>query len=143
MRAATGRYTRIVGWKQRAGVVTLVVFASLQVSATLCAVMCDSAAAAASTHHGSDKNCDETARLSTDTQIERASDHACGDHDAAVRRIASTVAQRVELNAAAIVFALPAGHLSFSSLPLSAPAIDDASPPDTAPRTTTPSVLRV
>ena len=142
VRAATERYTRIVGWKQRVSVVVLMVFVSLPVSGTLCAMICDSAAAAASTHHGSDKNCEEAARPSTGAQIEGASNHDCGDHDAAVRQIASTAAERVELKAAAIVFAL-AGHTSFSSLPLSAPVIDDTSPPGTAPRTTTPLVLRV
>jgi hypothetical protein len=132
-----------VGWKQRVSVVVLAVFAALPVSGTLCAMMCDSAAAAASTHHGSDKNCEETARPSTGAQIEGASDHDCSNHDAAVRQVASTAPERVELKAAALVFALSGGHTSFSSLPLSAPTIDDASPPGTAPRTSTPLVLRV
>ena len=139
----TERYTRIVSWKQRVSVVVLVLFTALPVSATLCAMMCDPAAAAASDHHGSDKNCQQVARSSTDVQIEGVSDHDCGNHDAAVRQVASVVSARVELHAAAIVFALSAGPTSFSSLPLSAPAIDDASPPGTAPRTTTPLVLRV
>ena len=143
VRAATERYTRIVGWKQRVSVVVLVVFASLPVSGTLCAMICDSAATAASMHHGSDKNCEEAARPSTGAQIDGASNHDCGDHDAAVRQIASTAAERIELKTAANVFAFPAGHTSFSSLPLSAPVIDDASPPGSAPRTTTPLVLRV
>jgi hypothetical protein len=131
-----------VGWKQRVSVVVLAAFAALPVSGTLCAMMCDSAAAAASTHHGSDKNCEEAARPSTGAQIEGASDHDCGNHDAAIRQIASTAPERVELNAAAIVFALSAGHTSFSSLPLSAPAIEDTGPPGTPPRTTIPPVLR-
>ncbi len=143
VREATERYTRIVSWKQRVTVVVLVLFTSLPVSGTLCAMVCDSAAAAASTHHGSDKNCEEAARPSTGVQIEGASDHDCSNHDAAVRQVASTAPERVELKAAAIVFALSAGHTSFSSWPLSAPAFDDASPPGTAPRTTTPLVLRV
>ena len=143
VRTATERYTRIVSWKQRVSVVVLVLFTSLPVSGTLCAMMCESAAAAASTHHGSDKNCEAEARPSTGVQIEGASDHDCSNHDAAVRQVASTAPERVELKAAAIVFALSAGHTSLSSLPLSAPAIDDASPPGTAPRTTTPLVLRV
>jgi hypothetical protein len=132
-----------VGWKQRVSVVVLVVFASLPVSGTLCAMMCDSAAVAASTHHGSDKNCEEAARPLNGAQIEGASHHDCGNHDAAIRQIASTASERVELNAAVIVVALSVGHTSFSSLPLSAPAIYGASPPGTAPRTTTPLVLRV
>ena len=143
VRAATERYTRIVSWKQRVSVVVLVLFTSLPVSGTLCAMMCDSADAAASTHHGSDKNCEEAARPSTGVHIEGASDHDCGNHDAAIRQVASTAPERVELKAAAIVFAPSAGHTCFSSLPLSAPAFDDASPPGTAPRTTTPLVLRV
>ena len=143
VREATESYTRIVSWKQRVSVVVLVLFTSLPVSGTLCAMMCESAAAAASTHHGSDKNCEEIARPSTGVQIEGASDHDCRNHDAAVRQIASTAPERVEPKAAAIVFALSAGHTSFSSLPLSAPPFDDASPPGTAPRTTTPLVLRV
>ena len=143
VRAATERYTRIVGWKQRVSVVVLVVFASLPVSGTLCAMICDSAAAAASTHHGSDKNCEEAAHPSTGAQIGGASNHDCSDHDAAIRQAASTAPERIELKAAGIVFALSAGHPSFNSLPLSAPAINDTSPPGTAPRTTTPLVLRV
>jgi hypothetical protein len=131
-----------VGWKQRVSVVVVAVFAALPVPGTLCAMMCDSAAAAASTHHGSDKSCEENARPSTGARIEGASDHDCSNHDAAVRQVASTAPERVELRAA-IVFALSAGHPSFSALPLSAPTIDDASPPGTAPRTTTPLVLRV
>ena len=142
VRAATERYTRIVSWKQRVTVVVLVLFTSLPLSGTLCPLMCDSAAAAASTHHGSDKNCEEAARPSTGVQIEGATDHGCSNHDAAVRRIASTAPERVELKAG-IVFALSAGHMSFSSLPLSTPTFDDTSPPGTAPRPTTPLVLRV
>lgn len=132
-----------MSWKQRVSVVVLVLFASLPVSGTLCGMMCDSAAAAASAHHGSDKNCEEVARASTGVQIESTSDHDCINDDAAIRQVASTVPERVELKAAAIVFALAAGHTSFRSLPLSAPAIDDASPPGCAPQTTTPLVLRV
>ena len=143
VRAAPERYTRIVGWKKRLSVVVLAVFASLPVSGTLCAMMCDSAAAAASTRHGSDENCEEAARPSTRVQIEGASDHDCGSHDAAIGQVASTAPERVELTAAAIVSALSAGHTPFSSLPASAPPIDDASPPGTALRTTTPLVLRV
>jgi hypothetical protein len=105
-------------------------------------MMCDSAAAAASAHHGSDENCDEVARASTGVEIVGASDHDCSNH-AAIRQVAATVSERVEPKAAAIVFALSAGHSSFSSLPLRAPAIADAGPPGTAPRTTTPLVLRV
>ena len=132
-----------MSWNQRVSVVVLVLFTSLPVSGTLCAAMCESAAAAASAHHGSDKNCEEVARASTGAQIEGASDHGCSNHDAAIRQVASTIPERVELKTAAIVFAFSAGHTSFSSLPLSAPAIDDAGPPGTAPRTTTPVVLRV
>jgi hypothetical protein len=132
-----------VGWKQRVSVVVLAVFASLPVSGTLCAMMCDSAAAATSTHHGSDKQCEEATRPSTGGQLEGASEHDCGNHDAAVRQIASTVPERIELQAAATVFALSAGNSSFSSLPVSAPAIDDASPPGTPPRPSTSLVLRV
>lgn len=143
VRGATKRYTRIVSWKQQVSVIVLVLFTSLSVSGTLCAMMCDSAAAAASTHHGSDKNCEEGARPSTGVQIEGATDHDCSNHDAAVRQIASAAPERVDLQVAAIVIALSAGHPSFRSLPLSAPTFDDASPPGTAPRTTTPLVLRV
>lgn len=142
VRAAIERYTRIVSWKQRVSVVVLVLITSLPVSGTLCAMMCDSAAATASTHHGSDRNC-EAARPSTGVQIEGATNHDCSNHDAAVRQIASTAPERVELKAAAIAFALSAGHMSFRSLPLSAPTFDDGSPPGTAPRTTTPLVLRI
>ena len=133
----------MVSWKQPVSAVVVVLFTSLPVSGTLCAMMCDSAAAAASTHHGADKNCEEVAHPSTGVQIEGASDHDCSNHDAAVRQIASTAPKRVELTAAAIVFAFSAGHTSLSSLPLSAPATDAAGPPGTAPRTTTPLVLRV
>jgi hypothetical protein len=132
-----------VSWKQRVSVVVLVLFTSLPVWGTLCAVMCDSAAASAPAHHGSDRNCEEAARAPTDARIDGASDHDCGNHDAVVRQIASTAQERVELKAPAIVFALSADHASFSSLPRSTPAIHDASPPGTAPRTTTPVVLRV
>jgi hypothetical protein len=143
VRAATGRYTRIVSCKQRVSVVVLVLFTSLPVSGTLCAMMCDSAAAAASAPHGSDRTCEEVAHASTGVQVEGASDHDCSNHDAAIRQVASTIAERRELKTAAIVFALSAGHTSFSSMPHSAPAIDDSGPPGTAPRTTTPRVLRV
>ena len=140
VRAATEGYTRIVDWKQRVSVVVLVLFTSVPVSGTLCAMICDAATAA---HHGSHENCAEVARLSTGVTLEGASDHDCSNHDAAIRQVASIISERVDLKAAAIVFALCAGHSPFSSLPLSAPAIDDASPPGTAPRTTTPLVLRV
>lgn len=132
-----------MSWKQRVGVVALVLVTSLPASGTLCALMCDPAAAAASAHHGSDKNCGEVAHASASVQVEGASDHDCGNHDAPIRPVASPVSERVELKAAPMVFALSAGHSSFRSLPISAPSIDDASPPGTAPRTTTPVVLRV
>ena len=143
VRAATERYTRIVSWKQQVNIVVLVLFTSLPVFGPLCAMMCAAAAAAASTHHGSDETCEDAARPATGVQIEGAADHGCSNHDAAVRQIASTAPKRVDLQAAAIVFALSAGHASFRSLPLSAPAFDDTSPPGTAPRTATPLVLRV
>jgi YHS domain-containing protein len=143
VRAAAGRYTRIVSWKRQVTIVVLVLFTLLPVSGTLCAMVCDAAAATASTHHGSGRTCEEAAPPSTGVQIEGVTDHDCVNHDAAVRRIASTAPKRVDLQAAAIVFALSAGHASFRSLPLNAPAFDDTSPPGTAPRTTTPLVLRV
>jgi hypothetical protein len=132
-----------VSWKQRVSVVVVVLFTALPVSGTLCALMCDSAAAAASAHHGSGKDCEDAAHDSTGVQLESASDRDCSNHDAAIRQVASTVSERVELKTAAIAFGLSAGHTSFDSLPLSAPALEDAGPPGAAPRTTAPLVLRV
>ena len=143
VRAATERYTWMVSWKQQISVVVLVLFTWLPVSPTLCAMLCDSAAAAASSHHGSDRNCEEATHPSPDVQIEGVTDHDCSDHAAAVRYITSSAPERVAPRVAAIVFALSPGHVSFRSLHLSAPTFDDASPPGTAPRTRIPSVLRV
>jgi hypothetical protein len=132
-----------VGWKERVSVVVLVLFAALPVSGTLCAMTCDSAAAAASTHHGSGESCREAARSSAGVQIEGASDHDCSNHGASVRQFTSTAPERVELKPTTIVSALSADHANFHSSPLSVRTIDEANPPGTSRRATIPLVLRV
>ena len=132
-----------MGWKQRVSVVVLVLFAALPVSATLCAMTCESADAAAAPHHGSGKGCQELPRPSAGMQIEGASDYDCSNHDASVRQITSTTPERVELKPAAMVSALSADHTNVHSSPLNVGTIDAANPPGAARRATIPLVLRV
>ena len=58
--ARASRYTRNVSWRHRISLVLLIVLTALPVSGTVCAMLCDSAAATrAAAHHGSGKPCDE------------------------------------------------------------------------------------
>ena len=132
----------MVSRKQRISVVVLVVLAALPVSGTLCALICDSAAKTASAHHGSDKDCADPPRPSNEPGIQGLSEHDCSNHDAAVRPVATTAAERIDLRTAPALFAGLA-TFTLSSLPASALAFEYTSPPGTAPPTTTPLVLRV
>ena len=135
-------YTRTVSWKQRISVVVLVVLAALPVSGIVCALICDSAAKTTSAHHGTNKDCEESPGVSNGPQIQGVSEHDCSNHDAAVRRVATTVAERIDLRTAPAVFAGLASF-AYTSLPARAATFEYTSPPGSAPPTTTPLVLRV
>ena len=85
---AASRYTRTVSWRHRISLVLLIVLTAVPVSGTVCAMLCDSAAATrAAAHHGSGKPCDDEQATtpSSGPQVRGAAGHDCGDHDAAVR----------------------------------------------------------
>ena len=93
----TPGYTRNVSWRHRISLVVLIILTALPVSGTVCAMLCDSAAATrAAAHHGSGKICDEQATPSSGPQMRGASGHDCSDHDAAIRVAATTTATRAD-----------------------------------------------
>ena len=62
--ARASRYTRTVSWRHRISLVLLIVLTALPVSGTVCAMLCDSAAATrAAAHHGSGNPATTSRRL--------------------------------------------------------------------------------
>ena len=140
---ATPRYTRIVSWKYRIAMLVLTVLTALPVSGTVCAMVCESAAKTAASHHGSGKNCEEPARPSAEVQIQGVSEHDCSTHDVAIRELATTAAERGHLTTASTPLAVAVLHSTTRVLTDSQSVFDYSAPPGTAPPTTTPQVLRV
>ena len=136
-------YTRFVGWKQRISLLVLVVLTALPLSGTVCAMVCDSNAKAGSGHHGSDKKCEDPAQPSTGAQIQGVSEHDCSDHDGAARQVATTVGERILLQAHPAPSADFAALTIFTSLAASGHSFAYTGPPGTAPPPTTPLVLRI
>jgi hypothetical protein len=132
-----------VSWRNRIAVALLTVFAGLPVSGTVCAMVCDSASSALASHHGSGQKCEEPAPPPTGTQISGLSEHDCSTHDSAIRQAATTAAERADITAKAAPLMIGAVQSESVTLRDSETFFEYSSPPDTAPPTTTPLVLRV
>ena len=138
------RYTLNVGWRHRISLVLLIVLTALPVSGSVCAMLCDSAAATrAGAHHGSGNSCDDHASPSSGPQLLDASGHDCSDHDAAIRVAATTTATRADsVPGPSLLVAVP-DHESISNLTDADAIFDYRTPPGSSPPTASPLVLRV
>jgi hypothetical protein len=142
--ARTSRYTRKVSWRHRISLVVLMVLTALPVSGTVCAMLCDSAAATrAQAHHGAGKICDEQTTPSSGPQLLGASGHDCSDHEGAVREAATTTATRADSVPRPTLLAAVAVHDTISNLVESDDVFDYRTPPGSTPPTASPLVLRV
>jgi hypothetical protein len=142
--ARTSRYTRNVSWRHRISLVLLMVLTALPVSGSICAMLCDSAAATRSAaHHGSGKPCDEQAPPSSGPQLRGASGHDCSDHGTAMRVAATTTATRADSVAGPSSLVAVPVHDSISNLTDSDAVFDYRTPPGSTPPTASPLVLRV
>ena len=145
--ACASRYTRNVSWRHRISVVLLLLLTALPVSGTVCAMLCDSAAATrAAAHHASGKPCDDeqaTTPSSGPQMRGGTAGHDCSDHDAAMREAATTTATRADtVPGPSLLFAVPV-HDSISKLTDSDAVFDYRTPPNSTPPTASPLVLRV
>jgi hypothetical protein len=140
-----------VSWRHRIAVVLLTVLAGLPASGAVCTMVCDSAAPKAPSHHhdsgnpshhDSGKDREEVAAPSTGWQLRSVSEHDCSNHDAVVRRLITTTAQRGDAFAIATPLAAIV-QLTFDTSSSTDSALGYSSPPGTAPPTTTALVLRV
>jgi len=135
-----------VGLNQRTiSFVVLSILTALPVSGTLCAMLCNSAAASrAAAHHASGKPCDEEQATtpSSGPQLRGASGHDCSDHEVAVRE-AATTATRADSVPGPSVLAAVAVHDTISNPVDSDAVFDYRTPPGSTPPTASPLVLRV
>ena len=140
-------YTRNVSWRHRISVVLLLLLTALPVSGTVCAMLCDSAAATrAAAHHASGKPCDDeqaTTPSSGPQMRGGTAGHDCSDHDAALREAATTTAARADsVPGPSLLVAVPV-HDSIKHLTDSDAVFDYRTPPSRTPPTAAPLVLRV
>ena len=127
-------------------IVVLSILTALPVSGTLCAMLCNSAAASrTAAHHASGKPCDEEQATtpSSGPQLRGASGHDCSDHEVAVREAATTTATRADSVPAPSLLAAVAVHDTISNLVDSDAVFDYRTPPGSTPPTASPLVLRV
>ncbi len=141
--AGSSRYTQLVPLRHRIAVVLLTVLAGLPISATACALVCESATNAGATHHGSGSECEESAQPPSGPLISGQSEHDCSTHSGLLRPSTTTPAERADLTAKSAPLVLGAAQVESVSLRDSLTFLDYSSPPGTAPPTTTPLVLRV
>ena len=126
--------------------VVLSILTALPVSGTLCAMLCNSAAASrAAAHHASGKPCDEEQATtpSSGPQLRGASGHDCSDHEAAVREAATTIATRADSVPEPSLLAAVAVHDTIRNLADYDVIFDYRTPPGSTPPTASPLVLRV
>jgi hypothetical protein len=144
--ARTSGYTRNVSWRHRISLVLLAVLTALPVSGTVCAMLCDSAAATrVAAHHASGKPCDDEQATtpSAGPQMRSTAGHDCSDHDAAVREAATTTATRADGVRGPSLLVAVAVRDSISSLTDADAVFDYRTPPGSTPPTASPLVLRV
>jgi hypothetical protein len=133
-----------VSWRHRISIVVLVVISALPLSATLCAMLCDSAASSSTAaHHRSGKRCEDPAMTPAGLQLSAASDHDCGTHDARLHQAVTTTASRPDSLIAPNHRAAILGHSTTKTLSEFHPTFAFCTPPDGRSRTASPLVLRV
>ena len=140
--ARASRYTRNVSWRHRISLTLLMVLTALPVSGSVCAMLCESAAATREAHHGSAKPCDDHATSSSGPQLRGASGHDCGHHDAAIRLTATTATRADSVTGPSLLAPAPV-HDSISKLTDAEAVVDYRTPPGSPPPTGSPFVLRV
>jgi len=124
----------------------LIVLTALPVSGTVCAMLCDSAAATrAAAHHATGKPCDQEQATTpaSGPQVRGASNHDCRDHEVAVREAATTTATRADTVPGPRLLVAAAVHDGIGNLVDSDAAFDYRTPPGSTPPTASPLVLRV
>ena len=145
--ACASRYTRNVSWRHRISLVLLLLLTALPVSGTVCAMLCDSAAATrAAAHHASGKPCDDeqaTTPSSGPQMRGGTAGHDCSDHEAATREAATTTATRADSVAGPSLLVAVAVHDSISNRIDANAVFECRTPPSSTPPTASPLVLRV
>lgn len=146
LQTRASRYTRSVSWRHRISVVLLLLLTALPVSGTVCAMLCDSAAATrAAAHHASGKPCDDE-KATTPTpgpQMRGTAGHDCSDHDAVVREAATTTATRADSVAGPTLLVAVPVYAAISNLTQSDAVFEYRTPLGSTPPTAFPLVLRV
>ena len=127
-------------------ILVLSILTALPVSGTLCAMLCNSAAASrTAAHHASGKPCDEDQATtpSSGPQLRGASGHDCSDHEVAMREAATTTAARADSVAGPSLLVAVSVHDSISNLTDANAVFEYRTPPGSTPPTASPLVLRV
>ena len=136
-----------MGLTQRSiSIVVLAVLTALPVSGTVCAMLCDSAAAThGAAHHASGKTCEEDATPASGPQLRGSSSHDCSDHETAVLEAATTTTTATRgdsMQGPSLLAAVPVQD-RISNLVDSDDVFDYRTPPGSTPPTASPLVLRV
>jgi hypothetical protein len=122
----------------------LVVISALPLSATLCAMLCDSAVSSSTAaHHGSGKRCEDPAMAPSGLQLSAASDHDCSTQDARLHQALTTTASRADGLTAPNHRAAILGHSPTTMLFAFHPTFAYCTPPDGSTFTASPRVLRI
>ena len=147
-----------MSWRHRIAVVVLLVLVALPLGGTICAMMCVSASSAVAAHHGDGQDCEPAAPASSNASHDASPDatahapearigtltaFACGHHEGTLPQVAATAPPRADLAVMAAQAASDPVHPLFGSVTGVDSVFQYTSPPDTAPPTTTPLVLRV
>jgi hypothetical protein len=133
----------------------LLVLAGLPLAGTVCAMTCLSGSTAVAAHHQEGQDCESSMPApvpapsasapasGAEAKIGALAAYHCGTHEAALPQVAATDVKRADSG----VIAAPAASDPIDSLFASVSAFDTRfryiPPPDTAPPTTTPLILRV
>jgi hypothetical protein len=138
-------------------VVMLMCLAALPLAGTICAMTCLSGTTAAASHHEAGQDCESSMPASATAQASSASAESsefaakigalstyhCGTHDAALPKVAATDVRRADLAVIAAPAASDPVDPLFGLVATFNSHFRYTPPPDTAPPTTTPLVLRV
>lgn len=128
-------------------VLALALLTGLPASATVCAMLCESAtmngSVASGHHHGSASHAQEPIRSTAEPKIHGVSGHDCSSHDAALGQASTTAAERADRGVTSIPLVTTTTPGTFKALTEPGPSFDYSAPPGTASPTTTPVVLRV
>jgi hypothetical protein len=136
-----------VNWRHKIAVVVLAVLAALPLAGMVCAMTCVSASTAVAAHHGDGQDCEQAMASSSDApapvRVGTLSDVDCGHHEGTLPQVAATAPPRADLAVIAAHAASDPVHPLFGSLTALDSIFQYTPPPDSAPPTTTPLVLRV